>query len=120
MMGLVDMKNEITGAAYASGEEKEKRWAKLKGETLPKYFGEFEAFRARVGKKWMVSDSVTFTDFLLAELLAQSQCMFPGILDAYPRMKDLLTQFMALPAIQAYQKSAHYIERPCNNMFGFQ
>jgi glutathione S-transferase len=113
-----DFKSVLVSTAYA--RNRADALADFATKTIPHYFSQFEAFRTRRNTKWFAGDSLTISDFFMFEMLDQSALMVPGCLDAYPKLAEFKEAFVAIPAVAEYRKSAAFIERPCNNMVGFQ
>lgn len=113
-----DYKSILVDTAYS--RQRVEAFQHFAAKTQPHYFAQFERSLERSAGQWCAGSTLTIADFFLAEMLDQSVLMVPGCLDAYPKLKAFLGAFGALAEIQAYRKSDHYIERPLNNMAGFQ
>jgi glutathione S-transferase len=113
-----DFKSILVDTAYS--RQRAEALAHFAAKTVPHYFGQFEAFFVRNKSKWSAGQSLTIADMFLFEMLDQSMLMVPGCLDGYTSLKQFVGNFAALPAIVAYRASPHYIDRPLNNMAGFQ
>ncbi len=116
-----DFKSVLVSTAYS--RNRMEMIEDLATKSIPHYFGQFEALlmRAHNKSKWFASaTNLTIADFFVFEMIDQSRIMVPTALDAYPLLSAFIARFLALPPVQAYRKSAHFIERPINNMSGFQ
>lgn len=114
-----DFKSLLVDTAYS--RNRAESLASFAAKSVPHYFAQFEGWRAKYSnQRWIAGDNLSIADFFLYEMICQTEIMVPGCMEAYPRLQAFRAQFAALPAIAAYIKSSHYIERPLNNMAGFQ
>lgn len=114
-----DFKSILVDTAYS--RSRAEALAHFAAKSIPHYFSQFETFRSKHSSlRWFAGENLTIADFFLFEMLAQASLMVPGCLEPYPLLRQFMTDFESLPAIELYRKSAAYIERPCNNMAGFQ
>ncbi len=113
-----DFKSVLVSTAYS--RNRTEMIADFEAKSIPHYFGQFEALLTRAQSKWFAGANLTIADFFVFEMVDQSRLMVPTALDSYPLLSAFVARFLALPPVQAYRKSAHFIERPINNMSGFQ
>lgn len=74
---------------------------------------ELSAFLA--DRKWFAGDRMTYVDFAAYEILFQMSKWNDKIFgEAVANLKDFMTRFEALPAIEAYLKSERYLKWPFN------
>jgi len=65
-------------------------------------FEELEYQLKKNGHKYFVSDNVTYADFLLFEMVDIMPKLIPGILDAFPLLRDFHARVESRPNIAAY------------------
>ena len=97
----------------------EKKSLQYKCEILPKHLNMLEAiFNANQGQ-WLVSDSLTFADFALAEYLDQHFIFCNDSISAefYPGICGVYERFMNLLEISEYRSSSQYKAEPIHNRY---
>ncbi|XP_070575706.1 glutathione S-transferase Mu 1-like isoform X3 [Ptychodera flava] len=95
-----DVRHKISMAAYNP------KWEELK-PGIVKYAGEmltsFSDFLG--GNKWFAGDNLTYTDFVMHELLYILVKVDSSILDGYKNLQGMKDRFEAIPAIAAYRET---------------
>jgi len=126
-----DFKSVLVSTAYSRPASRADAFAEFGCKTVPHYFSQFESLLSRSGTSWFAGSNLTIADFILFEMIDQTRLMLPGVLEGqgqgvagngagYPLLKAFTERFLALPQVIAYRKSTHFMERPLNNMAGFQ
>ena len=97
--------------------------------TLPKHFTLFENILRRNsesavsniaatdGVVWLVGDSLTYADFILAEYTSQHLLFAPTELARFPMISRHHSAFYLLPAVKAYIDSSKFKAEPLHNRY---
>ncbi|KAF6771808.1 hypothetical protein AHF37_09868, partial [Paragonimus kellicotti] len=64
---------------------------------------------------WISGNKLDYPDFNLYDLLDTLKALEASCLDSFPKLKDYVTKFEALPQIAAYMKSSRFMKWPYNN-----
>uniref|UniRef100_A0A2I2YMY2 Glutathione S-transferase n=1 Tax=Gorilla gorilla gorilla TaxID=9595 RepID=A0A2I2YMY2_GORGO len=85
---------------------------KLKAEYLEALPAMLKLYSQFLGKQpWFLGDKITLVDFITYGVLERNQVFGPKWLDAFPNLKDFISQFEGLE-ISAYMKSSCFLPRP--------
>lgn len=115
-----DFRNKIVKAAYTLGEPYKAAYEEFVELAAPRHLDGFERYLSDQGvDTHFVGSRVSLVDFILFELIWQTSLMVPGSVTSTcrPHLLAFIETFTALPAIAAYMKSSHYIERPINSVW---
>lgn len=109
----IDFRRDFTNLCYRPKPDFETNKATFFAQNFPNKLKKLENYLE--GKTWVAGSTLTYVDFILAELLDQIQIMLPGCYEKYANVSYFLKRFFELEKVKSYRESDRFKKFPINN-----